>query len=60
MDTTESSRTLAHLFAELVNGVTSSKGGLILNTGDAGLLVSLDTRSIDKSASDRRKAPSRT
>lgn len=42
MDTTESSRTLAHLFAELVDGVTSKHGGFMLNTGDAGLLASLD------------------
>jgi hypothetical protein len=42
MDTTESSRTLAHLFAELVDGVTSKQGGFMLNTGDAGMLASLD------------------
>jgi hypothetical protein len=42
MLTAESSRTLSHLFAELVDGVTSSRGGFMLNTGDVGLLASLD------------------
>jgi hypothetical protein len=42
MLTTESSRSLSHLFAELVDGVTSSRGGFILNTGDVGMLASLD------------------
>ena len=32
----------AHLFAELVDGVTSDKGGFVLNTKDIGLLRSLD------------------
>jgi hypothetical protein len=47
MDTTESSRTLAHLFAELVDGVTSKQGGFMLNTGDAGMLASLDKLSAE-------------
>jgi len=47
MLTAESSRTLAHLFAELVDGVTSSRGGFMLNTGDAGMLASLDKLSAD-------------
>ena len=47
MDTTESSRTLSHLFAELVNGVTSSRGGFMLNTGDTGMLASLDKLSAE-------------
>src|SRR5687768_10458369 len=47
MDTTESSRTLAHLFAELVDGVTSRQGGFMLNTGDAGMLASLDKLSAE-------------
>lgn len=42
MNTGESSRTLTHLFAELVDGVTSSRGGFMLNTGDIGLVGSLD------------------
>jgi hypothetical protein len=42
MLTNESSRSLSHLFAELVDGVTSSRGGFMLNTGDAGMLASLD------------------
>ena len=47
MLTAESSRTLAHLFAELVDGVTSSRGGFMLNTGDPGMLASLDKLSAD-------------
>src|SRR5689334_10817350 len=42
MQTTNLSPTLALLFSELVDGVTSSAGGFMLNTGDAGLLRSLD------------------
>jgi hypothetical protein len=47
MRTDESSRTLTHLFAELVNGVTSSQGGFMLNTGDIGLHASLAKLSAD-------------
>ena len=47
MLTAESSRTLSHLFSELVDGVTSSRGGFMLNTGDAGMLASLDKLSAD-------------
>ena len=47
MLTAESSRTLSHLFSELVDGVTSSRGGYMLNTGDAGMLASLDKLSAD-------------
>lgn len=43
MHTSDTARTLSHLFAELVDGVTSSQGGFMLNTGDIGLLRSLDT-----------------
>lgn len=42
MKTDAAARTLAHLFSELVDGVTSSAGGFMLNTGDLGLLRSLD------------------
>jgi hypothetical protein len=42
MLTIDSSRSLSHLFAELVDGVTSSRGGFMLNTGDVGILASLD------------------
>src|SRR5689334_23491936 len=42
MRTDDSARTLAHLFSELVDGVTSSRGGFMLNTGDIGMLRSLD------------------
>ena len=41
MRTDETARSLAHLFAELVDGVTS-RSGFVLNTGDIGLLKSLD------------------
>jgi hypothetical protein len=47
MLTAESSRTLSHLFAELVEGVTSKRGGFMLNTGDAGMLASLDKLSAE-------------
>ena len=50
MHTAESSRTLAHLFAELVDGVTSSRGGFMLNTGDIGLLASLTKLSADEAS----------
>ena len=42
MNTTEVSPALARLFAELVDGANSREGAFILNTGDAGLLRSLD------------------
>lgn len=42
MRTDDSARTLAHLFSELVDGVTSGRGGFMLNTGDIGMLRSLD------------------
>jgi hypothetical protein len=40
MRTDDSARSLAHLFSELVDGVTS-RSGFVLNTGDIGLLKSL-------------------
>jgi hypothetical protein len=43
MRTDEAARTLSQLFSELVHGVTGS--GFTLNTGDIGLLRSLDTLS---------------
>jgi len=42
MQTTELSSTLAQLFAELVNGMPQGGGAFILNSGDAGLLQSLE------------------
>ena len=42
MRTDDSAPTLSRLFSELVDGVTSSRGGFILNTGDVGLLRSLE------------------
>ena len=48
MNTADSTRTLAHLFSELVDGVAAGGGGgFMLNTGDAGLLASLDKLSAD-------------
>jgi hypothetical protein len=41
MRTDDTARSLAHLFSELVDGVTSSSG-FVLNTGDIGLLKSLE------------------
>ena len=40
MRTDDSARTLGHLFSELVDGVTGN--GFMLNTGDIGMLRSLD------------------
>ena len=52
MQTTEIAPVLAHLFSELVDGVTDPGGGFMLNTGDAGLLRSLERLSAaDASAS---------
>ena len=42
MNTTETSRALRRLFSELVDGASHPKGAFILNTGDIGLLRSLD------------------
>lgn len=42
MRTLETAPSLARVFSELVNGVRG-KGGFVLNTGDIGLLRSLDT-----------------
>ena len=47
MRTDDSARALGHLFSELVDGVTSSQGGFMLNTGDIGLLQSLDKLSAE-------------
>jgi hypothetical protein len=42
METTDTAAALAGVFAELVDGVIAANGGFVLNTGDAGLLASLD------------------
>jgi hypothetical protein len=42
MHTAELGSTLARLFSELVNGAAQGGGAFILNSGDAGLLRSLD------------------
>ena len=42
MTTKEVSQTLARLFSELIDGPDSRTGGFVLNTGDAGLMRSLD------------------
>src|ERR1041385_8360952 len=47
MNTSESSRVLARLFAELVDGTAGSGGAFILNSGDQGLLHALDNLSPD-------------
>jgi hypothetical protein len=47
MRTDESARTLGHLFSELVDGVTSGRGGFMLNTGDIGMLKSLEKLSAE-------------
>jgi hypothetical protein len=42
MQTTDSSPVLALLFSELIDGANNPAGAFILNSGDAGLLRSLD------------------
>jgi hypothetical protein len=42
MHTTEVSPILARLFSELVDGANDPAGGFVLNSGDAGLLRSLE------------------
>ena len=42
MQTTELAPSLHRLFSELVDGLTGRPGGYILNTGDEGLLRSID------------------
>ena len=42
MDTTETAVALGRVFAELVDGTDPEVGGLALNSGDAGLVRSLD------------------
>ena len=52
MHTTETSRALGRLFSELIDGTTGHGEAFILNTGDAGLLRSLEKLSAaDASAS---------
>ncbi|HWW83107.1 MAG TPA: hypothetical protein VNZ26_05865 [Vicinamibacterales bacterium] len=45
MHTTEVTQVLTRLFAELVDGTNGHAGAFILNSGDVGLLQSLDTLS---------------
>ena len=45
MNTQEVNSSLTRLFSELVDGANSRTGGFVLNTGDAGLLRSLDNLS---------------
>ena len=45
MNTSSVSATMARLFGELVDGATQPNGAYILNTGDHGLLRSIDTLS---------------
>jgi hypothetical protein len=52
VNTNDSSPTLACLFAELVDGAPTDGSAFILNSGDVGLLRSLDTLSAD--AASRR------
>ena len=45
MNTADTAASLARLFAELVDGTAAFGGGYILNTGDVGLLQSIETLS---------------
>jgi hypothetical protein len=51
MNTSSISATLATLFGELVDGTSSPNGAFILNTGDRGLLRSLETLSAGDASS---------
>jgi hypothetical protein len=42
MTTADIAKPLTRLFSELVDGITERKGGYVLNTGDIGLLASLE------------------
>ena len=54
MNTTNIAPTMARLFAELVNGTATFDGGYVLNTGDIGLVESLEKLSAaDASRSTR-------
>jgi hypothetical protein len=46
-NTSDSSRSLAHLFGELIDGATGEGDAFVLNSGDQGLLRSLDRLSAD-------------
>ena len=50
MNTKDISQTLAGLFSELANGTTGGFGPFILNTGDLGLLRSLDLLSAEEAS----------
>lgn len=43
MNTADTSPALRRLFSELINGAINPRGAFILNTGDVGLLKSLET-----------------
>jgi hypothetical protein len=51
MNTSSIAAQLARLFGELVDGANQPNGAYILNTGDRGLLRSLDTLSADDASS---------
>jgi hypothetical protein len=50
MDTTEIGPSLARLFSELVSGANDGGGAFVLNSGDAGLLRSLDKLSAEEAS----------
>lgn len=54
MHTTGTSPALRRLFSELVDGASNPRGGFILNTGDVGLLRSIDQMS-SKARADLKK-----
>lgn len=52
MRTTDISSSLTRLFSELVDGATHPRGAFILNTGDVGLLASLDKLSATEASNN--------
>jgi hypothetical protein len=47
MNTTDVTQTLTHLVSELIDGPDSRTGGFVLNTGDIGMMRSLDKLTAD-------------
>lgn len=47
---TETTKALTRLFSELVHGATHPRGAFILNSGDVGLLCSLDKLTADEAS----------
>jgi hypothetical protein len=56
MNTADTAPALSRLFSELVDGTSGKGGAFVLNTGDVGLLRSLDTLSAADASRSRNMA----